>query len=127
VDWNKLEVAYNYLAHYIQLETGCAKPYDLKLTAFIDTAAMLRLLTTKALASPNTHTNPGTSVIQPGGTSMCTTHAMDLLLQKLPPDARMAHRLPGLVNNLLSITVLCNQAVRFTPTVQAARALSTGR
>jgi hypothetical protein len=47
-------------------------------------------------------------MIQPGGTSMCTTHAMDLLLQKLPPNARMAHCLPGLINTLLSVTVLCN-------------------
>ncbi len=45
---------------------------------------------------------------QPGGTSMRTTHTIDLLLQKLPPNACMAHRLPGLINNLLFIAVLCN-------------------
>jgi hypothetical protein len=39
---------------------------------------------------------------------MCTTHAMDLLLQKLPPNARMAHHLPGLINYLLSVAVLCD-------------------
>jgi hypothetical protein len=65
------------------------------------------LLTSKAPASPNTHTNLGISVIQPGGTSMRTTHAMGLLLQKLPPNARMAHCLPELVHNLLSVAVLC--------------------
>jgi hypothetical protein len=108
VDLNELEVAFNHLAHYIQLETGCANPYNLEQTAFINTAAMLMLLTSKAPASSNTHTNLGISVIQPGGTSMRTTHAMDLLLQKLPPDAHMAHRLPGLVNNLFSVAVLCN-------------------
>jgi hypothetical protein len=107
-DLNKLEVAYNHLAHYIQLETCCANPYNLDLTAFIDTAAKLILLTSKAPASPNTHTNLGISVIQPGGTSMHTTHAIDLLLQKLPPNARMAHHLTGLINNLLSVTVFCN-------------------
>jgi hypothetical protein len=85
VDLNKLEVAYNHLAHYIQLETSCANPYNLELTAFINTATMLTLLTSTALASPNTHTNLGMSVIQPGGISMHTTQAMDLLLQKLPP------------------------------------------
>jgi hypothetical protein len=108
MDSNKLEVAYNHLAHYIQLETGCANPYNLDLTAFIDTAAILTLLTSNAPASSNTHTNLSISIIQPGGTSMHTTRAMELLLQKLPPDARMAHRLPGLVNNLLSVAVLCN-------------------
>jgi hypothetical protein len=90
------------------LETGCANPYDLDLTAFIDTAEMLTLPTSKAPASPKTHTNLGISVIQPGGTSMCTTHVMDLLLQKLPPDAHMTNHLPGLVYNLLSIAVLCD-------------------
>ncbi len=39
---------------------------------------------------------------------MTTMHAIDLLLQKLPPDACLAHQLPGLVNNLLSLAVLCN-------------------
>ncbi len=69
---------------------------------------MLMLLTSKAPASPNTHTNLGISVIQPGGTSMRTTHAMDQLLQKLPPNARMVHCLSGLNSKLLSFTVLCN-------------------
>jgi hypothetical protein len=39
---------------------------------------------------------------------MPTTHAVDLFLCKLPPNAWMAHSLPGLTNNLLSIAVLCN-------------------
>ncbi len=39
---------------------------------------------------------------------MRTTHAIDLLLQKLPPDTCMAHCLPELVNNLPSIAVLCD-------------------
>jgi hypothetical protein len=39
---------------------------------------------------------------------MTSTHAVDLLLTKLPADARLAHRLPGLVNNLLSVAVLCD-------------------
>jgi hypothetical protein len=94
--------------HYIQLETGCANPFDLDLTAFINAAAKLMLLISKAPASPNTHTNLGISVIQLGSTSMRTTHQMDLLLQKLPPDACMAHHLPGLINYLLSIAVFCD-------------------
>ncbi len=107
-DSNELEVAYNHLVHYIQLDTGCANPYDLEQTTFTNTAAMLTLLTSKAPATPNTHTDLGISVIQPGGTIMRTTHVMDLLLQKLPPDTCMAHPLPGLVNNLLTVAVLCN-------------------
>jgi hypothetical protein len=69
VDSIKLEVAYKHLAHFIQLETGCANPYDLDLTAFIETAATLTLLTSQAPALPNTHTSLSISVIQPGGTT----------------------------------------------------------
>jgi hypothetical protein len=39
---------------------------------------------------------------------MHSTHAVDLLLSKLPANARMAHSLPGLTNNLLSVPVLCD-------------------
>jgi hypothetical protein len=39
---------------------------------------------------------------------MTSTHAVNLLLTKLPDDARLAHRLPGLIKNLLSGAVLYN-------------------
>jgi hypothetical protein len=39
---------------------------------------------------------------------MMTTHAVNLLLSKLPPEACLAHQLPGLINNLLSVAILCN-------------------
>jgi hypothetical protein len=39
---------------------------------------------------------------------MRTTHAVKFLLSKLPQNAHMAHSLPGLTNNLLSIAVLCD-------------------
>ncbi len=37
---------------------------------------------------------------------MTTMHAVDLLFWNLPPEAYLGHRLPGLVNNLLSIAAL---------------------
>jgi hypothetical protein len=37
---------------------------------------------------------------------MTTTHTVDLLLRNLPPEARLGHRLLGLVNNLLSVATL---------------------
>jgi hypothetical protein len=43
---------------------------------------------------------------------MTTMHAINLLLSKLPPEARLAHQLPGLVNNLLSIAILCNKSCK---------------
>ncbi len=77
------------------------------MTAFIDTAA------SKHLVTPTTQTSEATStetitVIQPGGGKMHSTHAVDLLLSKLPANARMAHSLPGLTNNFLSVPVLCD-------------------
>ncbi len=39
---------------------------------------------------------------------MMTMHTVNLLLSKLPPEACLAHQLPSLVNNLLSIPLLCN-------------------
>jgi hypothetical protein len=102
-----IDVAFNILANLFPHYSGCASPPNLSSTAFIDTAA------SKSLVTPSTKTSPATSlesitVIQPGGDKMRTTHAVDLLLSKLPPNSRMAHSLPGLTNNLLSIAVLCN-------------------
>ncbi len=37
---------------------------------------------------------------------MTTTHAIDLLLQNLPPEVHLGHCLPGLVKNFLSIAAL---------------------
>jgi hypothetical protein len=86
------------------LDSGCTNPPNLNTTAFIDTAA------SKHLVTPTTKTSPATSseritVIQPGSNKMHTTHAFNLLLS-IPPYARMAHFLPGLTNNLLSVPVL---------------------
>jgi hypothetical protein len=39
---------------------------------------------------------------------MTTTHDVDLILRKLPPKACLVHKLPSLVNNLLSVAILCN-------------------
>jgi hypothetical protein len=46
------------------------------------------------------------TVIQPGGNQMTATHTVNFLLWNLPPEARLGHHLPGLVNNLLSIAAL---------------------
>ncbi len=46
------------------------------------------------------------TVIQPGGNQMTTTLTVDLLLRNLPPEVRLGHRLPGLVNNRLSVAAL---------------------
>jgi hypothetical protein len=108
---SNIDVAYNILANLFPHYSGCANPRDLSSTAFINTA------TSKSLVTPSTQTFPATiqesiTVIQPGGDKMRTTHAVDLLLSKLPTNARMAHSLPGLTNNLLSVAVLCNASCK---------------
>jgi hypothetical protein len=88
---------------------GCTNPIKLDHTAFINTAASVSLLTKKTLAASTPQPKKvQISIIQPRRDCMMTTHAINLLLRKLPPEARLAHQLPGLVNNLLSVAVLCD-------------------
>jgi hypothetical protein len=107
VDMLNIDVAYTILANSFPQYYSCANPPSLSTTAIIDTAA------SKSLVTPSTQTFPATSlesitVIQPGGDKMRTTHAVNCLLSKLPPNAPMVHSLPGLTNNLLSVAVLCD-------------------
>ena len=39
---------------------------------------------------------------------MKTTETLDLLLDKLPTTARTSHRCPGITNNILAVSTLCN-------------------
>jgi hypothetical protein len=74
--------------------------------ALINTAASCTLLTPHAPAFATAKPHVSITVIQPRGNRMTTTHAVNLLLCNLPAEARLGHRLPGLVNNLLSDTAL---------------------
>ncbi len=96
------------LANSITYHSGCANPPDLTFTAFIDTTASVTLLTPKAPARSTTNNNVQITVLQPSGAKMTSMHAVNLLLKKLPEDARLVHQLPGLINNLLSVAVLCD-------------------
>ena len=96
------------LANSINYESGCTNPTNLESTALINTAASVMLLNKKAPASGTTNTNVQITVLQPSGTKMTSTHAVELLLAKLPTAAHLAHQLPGLINNLLSVAVLCD-------------------
>ena len=39
---------------------------------------------------------------------MLTNKTMDLLLARLPKEASEGHRTPGIINNLLSVSVMCD-------------------
>ena len=107
------------LANYVNGDiSGCANPPNLNVTALIDAAASCTLLTKTAPTTTMTNEDIQITVIQPGGYRMTTTHAVDLLLWNLPPEAHLGHCLPGLVNNLLSIAALVDTGceVFFHPT-----------
>jgi hypothetical protein len=93
-------------------ESGCANPLQLDHTAFINTVASVSLLMKKTPVASTTQPNIQIYILQPGRDCMMTTHAVNLLLSKLPPEACLAHQLPDLINNLLSIAVLCNASCK---------------
>ena len=70
--------------------------------ALINTAASCTLLRMTAPGTTTTKADIQITVIQPGSDCMTATHAVNLLLWNLPPEAQLGHCLPGLVNNLLS-------------------------
>ena len=96
------------LANAINISSGCTNPSNLDATALIDTAASVLLLTPQAPANNAITTDVKITVIQPSGAKMTSNNTVDLLLQALPPDAHLAHGLPSLTNNLLSVAALCN-------------------
>jgi hypothetical protein len=97
------------LANYVNSDSvGCAIPTNLNKTALIDMAVLYTLFTLQALAKATAKPHGSITVIQPGGDCMTITHAINLLLHNLPPEAQLGHHLPGLVNNLLSVATLVN-------------------
>ncbi len=66
------------------------------------------LLTKTTPLASTRQPNVQISIVQLGGDCITTTHAVGLLLSNLPPEACLNHQLPGLVNNLLSVAILCN-------------------
>jgi len=90
------------------LSSGWANPPNLDETALIDSAASITLV--------KTNTKAGRAKLQelskilgiPNGGQMKTTETIELLLKKLPPAARKGHRCPGITNNLLAVSELCD-------------------
>ncbi len=91
--------------YFVMRECEHIDPTEFKSTAFIDTAASIMLLANNAPASSTKNNNLQITMLQPSGSKMTFTHAVNHLLTKLPADACLAHQLPGLINNLLSINL----------------------
>jgi hypothetical protein len=105
-------VTYNSINHKLICSStflpGCTNPPCLSNTALFDTAANITLLADNAPAlRANIQTHPK-SVLQPKGHKLLTTEDLLLLLHKLPPPARVAHRAPGIAHSLVSAATLAD-------------------
>ena len=106
VDETKVTNSKQNFANNTLPSPGCANPFEKDYTALVDTAANISLLTAEA---PDIDANlqlPTKTILQPAGATMHTTKTVNLLLKKLPTKARQAHRVPGIMNSLLSVPIL---------------------
>eukprot|EP00804_Cyclotella_cryptica_P020406 CCRYP_012624-RA/>CCRYP_012624-RA protein AED:0.67 eAED:0.42 QI:0/0/0/0.75/0/0/4/0/921 len=77
-------------------------------TALVDTATKITLLADNAPSMrANIQTHPK-SVMPPKGDKLLTTEDLHLLLHKLPPATRVAHRAPGITHSLVSAATLAD-------------------
>jgi hypothetical protein len=86
-------------------------------TAILDSGCTINLLSAAAPCSDKQATHVPLNVNMPNGTTIQSSHTCNLLLTDLPPQARQAHILPGLVHNsLISVGQLCDNeySVTFT-------------
>lgn len=88
--------------------SGCANPPNLNSTALLDTAANISLLANGAPSDRANMQLTPKSVMQPKGERLLTTETLLLHLNKLPLQAREAHRAPGITNNLISASALAD-------------------
>ena len=96
------------LANNIYLQPVFANPPDINTTALVDSSANVLLLANGAPDNESATQLPTKTILQPYGSRMFTTKTMELLLAKLTKAAREAHLVPGIINNLLSISILCD-------------------
>ena len=108
VDETKVTNSKHNFANNTLPRPGCANPFKKYYTTLVDTAANISLLTAEAPATDANLQLPVKTILQPAGSTMHTTETVNLLLKKLPTKARQAHRVPGIMNILLSVPILVN-------------------
>ena len=88
---------------------SCTNPPDLQTTtAFIDSAASISLLGSKAKCALAKLQERAKQLGIPDGGTMMTTETLTLLLNKLPQEARKAYRVPTIAHNLIAVAALCD-------------------
>jgi hypothetical protein len=115
---NHNEINYLNTISQITKNTAWTKSLPVDETAFLDSAASLHLLHNRAPAKKNRNTRQAEKVTIPNGTNMHTTETIELKIDNLPKNAKIGHRLPGIVNNLVAAPILCDAGceVKFTKT-----------
>jgi hypothetical protein len=86
-------------------------------TAILDSGCTGNFLSATAPCNDKQAAHVPLNVNMPNGTTIQSSHTCNLLLTDLPPQARQAHILPGLVHNsLISVGQLCDNGciVTFT-------------
>jgi hypothetical protein len=84
-------------------------------TAIIDSGCTSNLLSATEPYNNKQEAHIPPSANMPNGTTIQSSHTCDLLLTDLPPQARKAHILPGLVHNsLISVGQLCDNGCDVT-------------
>jgi hypothetical protein len=96
-------------------------------TEIVDSGCTSNFLSATALCSNKQEAHVPLSVNMPNGTTIQSSHTCDLLLAYLPPQARKAHILPGLVHNsLISVGQLCDNRCNVTFTQEQVTVSKNG-
>jgi hypothetical protein len=84
-------------------------------TAIMDSGCTINFLSAAAPCSDKQAAHVPLNVNMPNGMTIQSSHTCNLLLTDLPPQARQAHILPGLVHNsLISVGQLCDNGCSVT-------------
>jgi hypothetical protein len=97
-------------------------------TAILDSGCTRNFLSATAPCNNKQEVHVLLSVNMPNGTTIQSSHTCDLLLADLPPQARKAHILPGLVHNsLILVGQLCDNGCNVTFTQEQVTVLRDGK
>ena len=100
----------------------CWAAFDDKETALLDSAASLTLVKTAAVGTVSATTHQPKLITIPNGTKMKTTAELSLAIPQLPLGACTAHLMPGLAQNLLALSQLCDNGCVFMFTKDSVEA-----
>jgi hypothetical protein len=97
-------------------------------TAILDSGCTSNFLSDTAPCSKKQAVHVPINANMPNGTTIQSSHTCDLLLKYLPPQARRAHILPGLVHNsLILVGQLCDNGCNVTLTQEQVTVSKNGK